>query len=360
MDITQLLAFGVQEGASDCHLSAGEPPMLRVNGDLKKLEHPALTREEVHGLVYDLMGDAQRKSFEETHECDFSFELGEIGRFRVNVFMQRKGEGAVFRTIPSKILSLEEVGMHPMLKHLCDKEKGLILVTGPTGSGKSTTLAGMIDFLNNTFEGHVLTIEDPVEFVHQSKKCLVNQRELGPHTKSFASALRAALREDPDVILVGEMRDLETIGLALTAAETGHLVFGTLHTKSAPKTIDRVIDAFPPAQQQQVRVQLSEALQGVVSQVLIPTKDKKSRVAALEIMVATVAIRNLIREGKTHQMPSTIQTGTQLGMQSLEQALRNLVMQGRIDRAQAEQLLQSGAAGAGATLCGAAAPGAGR
>src|SRR5947208_15947783 len=269
MDITQLLAFGVQEVASDCHLSAGEPPMLRVNGDLKKLEHPALTREEVHGLVYDFMGDAQRKSFEETHECDFSFELGEIGRFRVNVFMQRKGEGAVFRTIPSKILSLEELGMPPMLKHLCDREKGLILVTGPTGSGKSTTLAGMIDFLNNTFEGHVLTIEDPVEFVHQSKKCLVNQRELGPHTRSYANALRAELREEPDIILVGEMRDLETIQLALTAAETGHLVFGTLHTNNARKTVDRMIDVFPSDQQAQVRTMLASSLRGVVAQLLL-------------------------------------------------------------------------------------------
>src|SRR5919108_1692622 len=216
MEVTQLLALGVEQAASDCHLSAGEPPMLRVDGDLKKLDYPPLTQEEVHSLVYDIMSDSQRKTFEESHECDFSFELGDVARFRVNVFMQRKGEAAVFRTIPSKILSLEELGMPPILKHLCDKEKGLILVTGPTGSGKSTTLAGMIDYLNNTFEGHILTIEDPVEFVHQSKKCLVNKRNLGPHTKSFANALRAALREDPDVILVGEMRDLETIQLAIT------------------------------------------------------------------------------------------------------------------------------------------------
>ena len=225
-------------------------------------------------------------------------------------------------------------------------------MTGPTGSGKSTTLAAMIDLINSSTKKHIITLEDPIEFVHRSKKCLVNQREIGPHTRSFASALRAALREDPDVILVGEMRDLETIGLALTAAETGHLVFGTLHTKSAPKTVDRIVDAFPPAQQQQIRVQLAEALQGVVSQVLLPTKDKKGRVAALEIMVATIAIRNLIREAKTHQMPSTIQTGTQLGMQSLEQALRNLVMQSRIDRTHAEAILQSSSAGAGATLGG--------
>ena len=335
MDITQLLAFGVQEGASDCHRSAGEPPMLRVNGDLKKLEHPALTREEVHGLVYDLMGDAQRKSFEETHECDFSFELGEIGRFRVNVFMQRKGEGAVFRTIPSKILSLEELGMPPMLKHLCDREKGLILVTGPTGSGKSTTLAGMIDFLNNTFEGHVLTIEDPVEFVHQSKKCLVNQRELGPNTQSFANALRAALREDPDIILVGEMRDLKTIQLALTAAETGHLVFGTLHTSSAPKTVDRVIDVFPPNQQAQIRAQFAESIEAVITQTLLKKKTG-GRVAALEIMTGTTAIRNLIREGKIHQIPGTMQVSQKDGMQTMDMALQNLVAKGIVTKEEAQ------------------------
>jgi twitching motility protein PilT len=227
MDITQLLAFGVEQGASDCHLSAGEPPMLRVHGDLKKLDYAVLTQEEVHALVYDIMNDAQRKAFEETHECDFSFEMGAVARFRVNVFMQRKGEGAVFRTIPTKILTLEQLEMPAILKQLCEKEKGLILVTGPTGSGKSTTLAAMVNYLNESFEGHILTVEDPIEFVHQSKKCLVNQRELGPHTNSFANALRAALREDPDAILVGEMRDLETIQLALTAAETGHIVFGT-------------------------------------------------------------------------------------------------------------------------------------
>src|SRR5258707_8038936 len=251
MNITQLLAFGIEQGASDCHLSSGEPPMLRIHGHLKKLDHAALSKEDVHTMVYDIMNDALRKAFETNHEVDFSFELGDLARFRVNVFLQRKGEGAVFRTIPTKILTLEQLGMPPILKQMCEKEKGLILVTGPTGSGKSTTLAAMIDYLNNTFEGHILTVEDPIEFVHQSKKCLVNQRELGPHTPSFANALRAALREDPDIILVGEMRDLETIQLALTAAETGHLVFGTLHTSSAPKTVDRIIDVFPPEQQGQ-------------------------------------------------------------------------------------------------------------
>ena len=272
MDITQLLAFGVEQGASDCHLSSGEPPMLRVHGDLKKLDHPALTQEQVHALVYDIMNDAQRKAFEETHECDFSFEMGSVARFRVNVFLQRKGEGAVFRTIPTKILTLEQLEMPPILKQLCEKEKGLILVTGPTGSGKSTTLAAMVDYLNESFEGHILTVEDPIEFVHPSKKCLVNQRELGPHTNSFANALRAALREDPDAILVGEMRDLETIQLALTAAETGHIVFGTLHTSSAPKTVDRIIDVFPPSQQAQIRAQFAESIEAVLTQTLLKKK----------------------------------------------------------------------------------------
>ena len=335
MDITQLLAFGVTQGASDCHLSAGEPPMLRVNGDLKKLEHPALTREEVHALVYDVMGDAQRKTFEEFHECDFSFALGEIARFRVNVFMQRKGEGAVFRTIPSKILSIEELGLPLFLKQLCEKEKGLILVTGPTGSGKSTTLAAMLDYLNNNFEGHVLTIEDPIEFVHESKKCLVNQRELGPHTLSFANALRAALREDPDVILVGEMRDLETIQLALTAAETGHIVFGTLHTSSAPKTVDRVIDVFPPTQQAQIRAQFAESIEAVITQTLLKKKGG-GRVAALEILTGTTAIRNLIREGKVHQIPGTMQVSQKDGMQTMDMALQNLVAKSLVSKEEAQ------------------------
>src|SRR6266404_2426041 len=298
MDITQLLEFGVEHGASDCHLSAGEPPLIRIDGDLKKLENPPLTKEEVHALIYDIMNDAQRKVFEETHECDFSFELNQLARFRVNVFRQRKGEAAVFRTIPTKILTLEELGMPPILKQMCDKEKGLILVTGPTGSGKSTTLAAMVDYLNSSFEGHILTVEDPIEFVHQSQKCLVNQRELGPHTHSFANALRAALREDPDIILVGEMRDLETIQLALTAAETGHLVFGTLHTSSAAQTIDRIVDVFPTAQQQQVRVMLSNSLVAVMSQTLLPRKVQaagtaamtKGRILAMEIMINTPAI----------------------------------------------------------------------
>ncbi|HJX11882.1 MAG TPA: type IV pilus twitching motility protein PilT [Candidatus Binatia bacterium] len=335
MDITQLLTFGVEQNASDCHLSSGEPPMLRVNGDLKKLDLPALSKEEVHGLVYDIMNDAQRKIFQESLECDFSFEMGGLARFRVNVFMQRKGEGAVFRTIPAKIVTLEELGMPAILKQLCEKENGLILVTGPTGSGKSTTLAAMVDYLNHTFEGHILTIEDPVEFVHESKKCLVNQRELGPHTRSFANALRSALREDPDAILVGEMRDLETIQLALTAAETGHIVFGTLHTSSAPKTVDRVIDVFPPNQQAQIRAQFAESIAAVITQTLLKKKTG-GRIAALEIMTGTTAIRNLIREGKIHQIPGTMQVSQKDGMQTMDMALQNLVARDLVTKEEAQ------------------------
>jgi twitching motility protein PilT len=335
MDITQLLTFGVEQNASDCHLSSGEPPMLRVNGDLKKLDLPALSKEEVHALVYDIMNDSQRKTFEESLECDFSFEIRGLARFRVNVFMQRKGEGAVFRTIPTKILTLEELGMPAILKQLCDKEKGLILVTGPTGSGKSTTLAAMVDYLNNTFEGHILTIEDPVEFVHASKKCLVNQRELGPHTHSFGNALRSALREDPDAILVGEMRDLETIQLALTAAETGHIVFGTLHTSSAPKTVDRVIDVFPPTQQAQIRAQFAESIEAVITQTLLKKKTG-GRIPALEIMTGTTAIRNLIREGKIHQIPGTMQVSQKDGMQTMDMALQNLFTRNLVTKEEAQ------------------------
>jgi len=355
MDITKLLAFGVEQGASDCHLSSGEPPMLRVHGDLKKLDHAALPQEEVHAMVYDIMNDALRKTFEATREVDFSFELGDIARFRVNVFMQRKGEGAVFRTIPSKILSLEQLGMPPILKQLCDREKGLVLVTGPTGSGKSTTLAAMIDYLNNDFEGHILTVEDPIEFVHPSKKCLVNQRELGFHTHSFANALRAALREDPDIILVGEMRDLETIQLALTAAETGHLVFGTLHTSSAPKTVDRVIDVFPPTQQSQIRSQFAESIEAVITQTLLKKKGGGGRLAALEIMTGTTAIRNLIREGKIHQIPGTIQVSQKDGMQTMDMALIDLVSRGLVTQEEAQaksmtpNLFGAGAFGVGGT-----------
>ncbi len=335
MDVTALLTFAIQSGASDVHLSSGEPPMIRLHGDMKKLDHPPLSREEVHALVYDIMNDAQRKAFEETLELDFSFDLGEIGRFRVNVFMQQRGEGAVFRTIPTKILSTEELGLPPIMKKLCDREKGLILVTGPTGSGKSTTLAAMVDHINNSFEGHIITIEDPIEFTHRTKKCLVNQRELGVHTHSFANALRAVLREDPDVILVGEMRDLETIQLAITAAETGHLVFATLHSPSAPSTVDRVIDVFPAGQQAQIRTQFADSIEAIVTQTLCKKK-AGGRVAALELLVATPAVRNLIREGKVHQIPSAMQVGQKDGMQTMDMALIELATRGIITREEAQ------------------------
>jgi twitching motility protein PilT len=331
MDITQLLKFAHQQEASDLHISAGEPPMVRVNGDVKKLKLPALTSEQTHAMIYDIMGDSQRRVFEERSDVDFAMQLGEIARFRVNVFRQQRGVGAVFRKIPAAVLTLKDLGMPPILSDLVRREKGLILVTGPTGSGKSTTLAAMIDQINDEEEGHILTIEDPIEFVHKSKKCLVNQREVGPHTQSFSAALRAALREDPDYILVGEMRDLETIQLALTAAETGHLVFATLHTSSAPKTVDRVIDVFPPEQQEQVRAMFSESIQAVITQTLCK-KTSGGRVAALEIMLGSVAVRNLIREGKIHQLPSVIQTSQNVGMQTMEMNLLDLVNRNLISR----------------------------
>ncbi len=331
MDITQLLKFAYQQDASDLHISAGEPPMVRIHGDIKKLKVPELTAEQTHAMIFDIMGDAQRKTFEECSDADFAMQLGDVARFRVNVFRQQRGVGAVFRRIPTKILTLEELGMPAILGQITQREKGLILVTGPTGSGKSTTLAAMLDRVNEEREGHILTIEDPIEFVHRSKKCLVNQREVGGHTQSFARALRAALREDPDYILVGELRDLETIQLALTAAETGHLVFGTLHTSSAPKTVDRVIDVFPPAQQAQVRAMFSESVQAVITQTLC-RKVSGGRVAALEIMLGTTAVRNLIREGKIHQLPSVMQTSQNAGMQTLEMHLLELVDSGLITR----------------------------
>ncbi|MDP2247867.1 MAG: type IV pilus twitching motility protein PilT [Nitrosomonadales bacterium] len=325
MDISDLLAFSVKNKASDLHLSAGLPPMIRVHGDVRKINVPAMEHSEVHDMVYDIMNDGQRKVYEETLECDFSFEIPNLARFRVNAFNHNRGSGAVFRTIPSKILSLEQLNCPPIFKEIAQNPRGLCLVTGPTGSGKSTTLAAMIDYINDNEFGHILTVEDPIEFVHQSKKCLVNQREVGPHTLSFSNALRSALREDPDVILVGEMRDLETIRLALSAAETGHLVFGTLHTSSAAKTIDRIVDVFPAAEKEMVRSMLSESLRAVISQTLCKTKDEQGRVAAHEIMIGTPAIRNLIRENKIAQMYSAIQTGQNIGMQTLDQNLKELV-----------------------------------
>ncbi|HCG0473144.1 TPA: type IV pilus twitching motility protein PilT [Pseudomonas aeruginosa] len=336
MDITELLAFSAKQGASDLHLSAGLPPMIRVDGDVRRINLPPLEHKQVHALIYDIMNDKQRKDFEEFLETDFSFEVPGVARFRVNAFNQNRGAGAVFRTIPSKVLTMEELGMGEVFKRVSDVPRGLVLVTGPTGSGKSITLAAMLDYLNNTKYHHILTIEDPIEFVHESKKCLVNQREVHRDTLGFSEALRSALREDPDIILVGEMRDLETIRLALTAAETGHLVFGTLHTTSAAKTIDRVVDVFPAEEKAMVRSMLSESLQSVISQTLIK-KIGGGRVAAHEIMIGTPAIRNLIREDKVAQMYSAIQTGGSLGMQTLDMCLKGLVAKGLISRENARE-----------------------
>jgi len=326
---SDLLRFAASRGASDLHISAGEAPMVRVHGDLVRIDHPPLLAEDTHRLVFEVMNDAHRRHFQEHLEVDFAYKLGDGARFRVNAFMHDRGEGAVFRQIPEKVPRLDDLGLPPVLRTLAQAEKGLVLVTGPTGSGKSTTLAAMIDAINETMAGHILTLEDPIEFVHKSKMALVNQREIGTQSRSFTAALRSALREDPDVILVGELRDLETISLALTAAETGHLVFGTLHTASAPKTVDRIIDVFPTEAQAQVRTMLSESLLGVVAQMLVK-KRSGGRQAALEILLGTPGVRNLIREGKTHQLPSQMQVGGKLGMQTLESALVDLVNAGTI------------------------------
>jgi len=331
MNLDDLLAFSVKHNASDLHMSAGLPPMIRVDGDIRRINLPSMDHKEVHGLIYDIMNDKQRKDYDEFLEVDFSFEVPKLARFRVNAFNQNRGAGAVFRTIPTKILSMEDLNMPKVFRDMVDVPRGLILVTGPTGSGKSTTLAAMIDYKNKNEYGHILTIEDPIEFVHQSNKCLINQREVHRDTLGFNEALRSALREDPDIILVGEMRDLETIRLALTAAETGHLVFGTLHTTSAPKTIDRIIDVFPAGEKALVRSMLSESLQAVVSQTLLKRRGG-GRIAAWEIMMGTNAVRNLIREDKVAQMYSAIQTGAAYGMQTLDQHLTELVKQGLISK----------------------------
>jgi len=337
MDITELLAFSAKQNASDLHLSAGLPPMIRVDGDIRRLNVPAIDNNDVRRLIYAIMNDRQRRDYEEHLEIDFSFEVPGIARFRVNAFTQARGAGAVFRTIPNQVLSIQTLGLGEVFERLAMLPRGLVLVTGPTGSGKSTTLAAMIDYINDHRYEHILTIEDPVEFVHVSKRCLINQREVHRDTHSFADALRSALREDPDVILVGELRDLETIRLALTAAETGHLVLGTLHTTSAVKTIDRIIDVFPSEEKAMVRSMLSESLQAVVSQSLLK-RQGGGRVAAHEILIATSAVRNLIREDKVAQMYSAIQTGGSLGMQTLDAALSRLVNEGvvSIEEAQAQ------------------------
>ena len=340
MDIAQLLAFGVKQGASDLHLSAGLPPMIRVDGDIRRINVPEMEHKQVHDMIYDIMSDKQRKDYEEFMETDFSFEIPGLARFRVNAFNHNRGAGGVFRTIPSKILSLEDLGAPKIFQEISEYPRGIVLVTGPTGSGKSTTLAAMVDYKNDTEYGHILTVEDPIEFVHESKKCLVNQREVHRDTLGFNEALRSALREDPDTILVGEMRDLETIRLALSAAETGHLVFGTLHTSSAAKTIDRIVDVFPAAEKAMVRSMLSESLKAVISQTLMK-KIGGGRVAAHEIMIGTPAIRNLIREDKIAQMYSAIQTGQQLGMQTLDQNLTELVKRGVVNVAEARTRAQN-------------------
>ncbi|KTC71764.1 twitching motility protein PilT [Legionella birminghamensis] len=337
MDIAELLAFSVKNNSSDLHLSAGMPPMIRVDGDLRKINIPPLEHKDVIKIMYDIMNDKQRKEYEEHLETDFSFEIANLARFRVNAFNQARGAGAVFRTIPSKILGMEELGLPPVFTEIASFPKGLVLVTGPTGSGKSTTLAAVIDYINSTRYDHILTIEDPIEFMHTSKKCLVNQREVHRDTHSFGAALRSALREDPDIILVGELRDLETIRLAMTAAETGHLVFGTLHTNSATKTINRIIDVFPGDEKSMVRTMLSESLQAVIAQTLLK-KRGGGRLAALEIMICNSAIRNLIREDKVAQMYSSIQTGQSRGMQTLDQHLTQLVNQDLIARQTAREI----------------------
>ena len=336
MDITQLLAFSVKNEASDLHLSAGLPPMLRVDGEIRRINIDALDQTTVHDMVYDIMNDRQRKDYEEFLETDFSFEIKGLARFRVNAFTQDRGSAIVFRTIPSKVLTLEQLGAPPVLEKIAGYPRGLVLVTGPTGSGKSTTLAALVDHKNMHEYGHILTIEDPIEFVHQSKKCLINQREVHRDTLGFNEALRSALREDPDTILVGELRDLETIRLALTGAETGHLVLGTLHTSSAAKTVDRIVDVFPTGEKETVRAMLSESLRAVISQTLIK-KIGGGRVAAHEIMLATPAIRNLIRENKIAQMITVIQTGQAMGMSTLDQTLRDLLRRGLITKDDARQ-----------------------
>jgi twitching motility protein PilT len=330
--IDELLERMVEANASDLHVTTGTPPAIRVRGEVERLEgFDALTPEETQQLLYRILSSEQQKNFELNRQLDFSYSIPGLARFRVNVYFQRESIGAAFRLIPTELKTLEELGIPDSLHVLAEKPRGLVLVTGPTGSGKSTTLAAIIDEINRSRSEHILTIEDPIEFLHRHKRCIVNQREIGPDATTFADALRAALRQDPDVILVGEMRDLETISTALTAAETGHLVFGTLHTQSAPSTIDRIIDVFPAEQQEQVRIQIANSLQGVVTQALLPTADKMGRVPALEILLPDDAVRNLIRQGKVEQIYSVMQTNTGRGMQTMEQSLGDLIMRRVVD-----------------------------
>lgn len=331
MEIADLLLFAVEKSASDLHVSAHMPPMIRLNGDIRKLSVPPLGEKEVHDMLYDIMNDRQRKVFENSLEVDFSFDIQNLGRFRVNVFHQSRGLAGVFRIIPTKMWTLDDIGAPEIFKTILKETRGIVLVTGPTGSGKSTTLAAMLNEINEHLSGHIITLEDPIEFVHENKKCLIHQRELGEHTLSFSAALRASLREDPDVILVGEMRDLETIRLALTAAETGHLVLSTVHTSSAPKTIDRIVDVFPAGEKELVRTMLAESVQAIVAQVLLKRTDGHGRIAAHEIMLGTPAIRNLIRENKIAQLYSIMQSGQALGMKTLDQALADLVKQNKVE-----------------------------
>lgn len=354
--IDELFKLMVEQGASDLHISSGAPPYLRLHGDMLPLNYRELTNQDVQGLLFEILSEKQKKAFVEKWELDFAYTLAGVGRFRCNVFMQRKGLGAVMRVIPEKIKTAQELGLPPSIMDMIDCDRGLILVTGPTGSGKSTTLAAMIHQINMTREAHIITVEDPIEFVHPNLKCLVNQREVGSHTKSFSNALKAALREDPDILLVGELRDLETISLALTAAETGHVVFGTLHTNSAAKTIDRIIDVFPAGQQQQIRTMLAESLRGVVAQTLFSRADGQGRIAAYEIMRNTKAISNLIREGKVHQIPSAIQTGSSAGMVLFEKYIEDLVRKGKVSAADAKTFL--GQSGGGDTTVQGTIPGA--
>lgn len=337
--IDELFKLMVEQGASDLHITSGAPPYLRVHGNMVPLNYKELSSQDVQGLLFEILSEKQKKQFVEKWELDYAYTIAGVGRFRCNIFMQRKGLAAVFRIIPEKIKSAQELNLPPALLDMIDCDRGLILVTGPTGSGKSTTLAALIHQINMTRESHILTVEDPIEFVHQNIKSLINQREVGSHTKSFANALKAALREDPDIMLVGEMRDLETIGLALTAAETGHVVFGTLHTNSAAKTIDRIIDVFPSGQQQQIRTMLAESLRGVVAQSLFTRADGQGRVAAYEIMRNTKAIQNLIREGKIHQIPSAMQTSSSSGMILFEKYIEDLVRKGKVSAADAKTFL---------------------